>query len=61
MIVTSEYIFLNPKLSGINDIIEKTRVEHDQKYGDSYCGEIGIKYNNNFLDTIKNKTKKFYN
>ena len=34
IIVTSEYIFNNPKLNEINDIIKNTQLEHDQKYGD---------------------------
>ena len=33
MIVTSEYLFLNPKLNRKNDDIEKTRVEHGCKQG----------------------------
>ena len=33
MIVTSEYVYNNPELGKITDIIRKTRDEHDGKYG----------------------------
>ena len=58
MIVTSEYIFLNPKLNEIKDIINNTRLEHDQKYGDNYCRKIEVGCNFKLFNKIKNKTKK---
>ena len=58
MIVTSEYVYRNPELCEIKDIIEKTRLEHEHKYGYNYCRENDIQYNVKFLDKIKkNKTK----
>ena len=57
MIDTSEYVYNNIELCEVNDIIEKTRVEHDRKNG--YNGEeIEINFNVKILDKIKNKTKK---
>ena len=32
--VTSEYVFINPKLKEIKDNITNTQLEHDRKYGD---------------------------
>ena len=58
MIVTSEYIFINPKLNEINDIIKNTQREHKQKYGDILCRKIEVKCNVKLLDETKNKTKK---
>ena len=58
MIVTSEYNFLNPKINEITDIINNTRLEHSQKYGDNYCRKIEVKCNNIFL--YKNKLQKHY-
>ena len=56
MIVTSEYIFLNPELNRINDNKEKTREKHECKYGFSGDG-VKIKLNVKLLDKIK-KTKQ---
>ena len=59
MIVTSEIVFINPKLDEITDIIKNTQLEHDKKYGDNYCRKIGVRCNINFFDKIENKTKNF--
>ena len=37
MIATSEYVFNNPKLDELTDIIKNTRLEHYKKYGYNYC------------------------
>ena len=37
IIVTSEYIFINPKVNEMKDIITNTRLEHDRKYGIDCC------------------------
>ena len=42
MIVTREYLFLNPELNELNYIIENTRQENDKKYSDDCCSEIEI-------------------
>ena len=57
IIVTSEYIFKNPKLNEIKHIINNTIVEHNRKYGENYCRKIEFKYIIQFSDKIKNKTK----
>ena len=57
--VTSENIFINAKLSEINDIMKNTRLEYDQQYGEHYCREIEVRCNFKFFDEIKNKTKNF--
>ena len=44
------------ELRKINDFIEKTREEHDLKYGCN-CKEIEIEFIVKFLDKIKNRTK----
>ena len=58
MIVTSEYIFNNPKSNERNDIINNTMLERDRKYDGSCCRKVEFKYNNKFFIKIKNKTKK---
>ena len=55
--VTSEYIFLNPKLKEIIDITNNTILEHNKENGDNFRRKIEIKYNIKFFDKIKNKTK----
>ena len=57
LIVTSEYIFQNPNLYEINNIIDNTILEHNKKYGDVFCRNINVKYNIKFSDKIQNKTK----
>ena len=50
IIVASEHIFLNPKLNKTNDIIDNTRLEHNGKYGDIFCGDnIEFKFNSHFF------------
>ena len=49
--------FLNPKLNEINDNMKNTIVEPNKKYGDNHCKIIEFKYNINFFDKTKNKTK----
>ena len=36
MSIISEYVFNKPKLDEISNNINKTRNEHDKKYGDDY-------------------------
>ena len=57
MIVTSEYIFLNPKLNEINDNIKNTQLENIRKHGDNYCRKIEVRCNIENFDKTKNKTK----
>ena len=59
IIVTSEYIFINPKLNEMKDIITNTRLEHDRKYGIDCCSEVKINFNVEFFGKINNKTKNF--
>ena len=56
-IVTSEYIFIKPIKKEINNIINNTILEHNKKYGDNYYRKIEFKYDIQFFDKIKNKTK----
>ena len=42
MTVTSEYVFLNPKLDEIYNILENTKLEHDN-YGGSRFRKIEVK------------------
>ena len=57
MIVTSEYVFNNPKLDELTDFIKNTRLENDKKYGDNYCRKIEVRCNVKFFDKIKNKAE----
>ena len=57
IIVYSEYIFINPKLNEIKDIITNTRLKYDRKNEDNCCDKIEIKCNIKFFDKFKNKTK----
>ena len=57
IVVTSEYVFINPKRNGINDIINITIQEHSEKYDNTYWNSIEYKYDIQFVDKIKNKTK----
>ena len=58
IIVTREYIYNNPELFEINDLIQDARRESEQKYGGDFSEGIRIKFIVNFLHKIKNKTKK---
>ena len=57
MIITSVYLFLNLKLTEINDFINNTIIEHIKKYGDDHCRKIEFKNKNISFEKIKNKTK----
>ena len=57
MIVTSEYIYFNPSIDSINDIIQTASKEHSEKYGhDDFC-KITMKSIMELIDLINNKTK----
>ena len=58
IIVTSEYIFLNPKIIEINDTTKNTILKRNKKYGGNYCTKIKVEYNMKIFDKTKNKTKK---
>ena len=58
MFVTSEYNNNNLKLDEIGKIIEKTRLEHDLKYGIKWVSQVRIFFNVRFCDKINNKIKK---
>ena len=59
IIVTSEYIFINPKLNEIKDITTNIRLEHDRKHGDSCCDKIDVKCEFKFFDKKKPKDKSY--
>ena len=58
MIVTSENVFINPKLDEITDFLKFTLLEQDKKYGGNYCKKIGVRCNIKIFDRIRNKMKK---
>ena len=60
IIVTSEYIFLNPKLNEMNDFKNNTLLEHNRKNGDNHCRKIEFNFNNKIFDKIKKQNKKYY-
>ena len=53
----SEYVYNNPKISQIKDIIEKTRLKQDQKHGIDCGSEVKINFIVKVFDQINNKTK----
>ena len=58
IIVTSEYVFNNPKLNEINDISNNTVQEHKKEYGNkSVQKNLIMNSNVQSFDKIKNKTK----
>ena len=58
MFVTSELVYINPKLNEINKIIKDIQLEYNQKYGYNYYTKVNVKCNVKFFDKIENKTKK---
>ena len=56
IIVTSEYILLNPKINETINTKNNTIVEHNKNYGDNHCRKLETKYNIKFL--IKQKTQQ---
>ena len=42
MIITIEYIYNNPKLDEIFNIIDKTRLKHNFKYGIRWPSQVTI-------------------
>ena len=50
IIVTSDYIFINPNENEINNIINNTRLQLNKKYGDNYCRKIEFKFNIQLFD-----------
>ena len=55
MIVTIEFIFFDPKLSEIKEIINNTRKKHIEKYGNPYLKSIEYIFNISFFDKIESK------
>ena len=49
IIVTNGYIFINSSKNEINNIIENTKLEHNEKTGDNYCRKIEFKNEIQFL------------
>ena len=56
MIESSEYIFLNPKLEEIIDVIDSTMLENKKMYSDNYYRQINFKYNIQIFEEKKNST-----
>ena len=50
IIVTSEYIFINPTKNEINKFIDNTILERNEKYGHNFCRKIEFKFNIQFFD-----------
>ena len=57
MNITIEYIFLNPELNEIKNIINNTMKDYIKKYGSSYWKRFENIYNIRFFDKINNKEK----
>ena len=59
MIVTSEYVFHNIKLTETRNIKENTPKEYDETYGYNYLRAVEVMCFAEFLDKIENETKKY--
>ena len=57
IIVTSEYIFLNPKIDEINDIKNNKILGHSKNYGEDSCEKVIFKNDMKLFDKIKNRIK----
>ena len=60
MLVTSEYIFNDPKLKKINNIIKNAQFEFERKCGYNYYRKVNVECNVKFFDKIKNETKSVF-
>ena len=58
MFITSEFVYINPKLDEINNIIKNTQLEYNQKYGYNYYTKVNVKCNVKFFDRKQNE--KYY-
>ena len=59
MIVTNEYVFINPSIGEISEIVEKNRREQCEKkneYNDRY--KVSVTCHFDCFDNLKNKRKK---
>ena len=57
MNIIIEYIFINPELNEIKNILNKTIKDFIKKLGNSYWRRLDYRYNIRFFDKIKIKTK----
>ena len=57
MIITSEYVYTNIKLNETRNIVENTKLEHEQEYGENYPRSVKVECVATFFDKIKNETK----
>ena len=55
IVVTSEYDYNN--MNETHNIVEKTIIEYEQKYGADYLKSVKVRCVAQFLDKIKNETK----
>ena len=56
--ITSEYDYLINKLKETRNIVGNNLLQYDQKYGDGYLKSVKVKCAAEFLDKMKNETKK---
>ena len=54
---TSEYVYDNIKLNETRNIVDKTVLEYEPKYGANYHRSVKVTCVAEFLDKIKNETK----
>ena len=57
MIITCEYIYNNPSIDSIYDIIKTVSKEHNEKYGYNDFYKTTVIGNIQFIDQTNNKTK----
>ena len=53
----TQFVFINPKVNEIINIIKNTQLEYIQEYGCNYHTNVNIKRNVKFIDKVENKTK----
>ena len=56
--ITSEYIYNDIDLNETRNIVENTLQEYEQNYGWNYHRRVKVRCVAEFLDKIKNETKK---
>ena len=57
MFITAEFVFVNPELNEIKNIIKNTQLKYMRNYECKYYTEVNVKCNVKFFDRTENKTK----
>ena len=58
MNIIIEYVYINPELNEIKNIIKNTLKEYIRKYDNSCWKRLDYKHDKQYFDKTRNKTKK---